>query len=93
MVKERALDMTGGASTMMGTGIQCIDDLHFMQGQAATKMALIADGLTSATSLESLASMCLRFDGGAVSMVCCSSRPYSTPRTTSLFTAVTVVSS
>ena len=67
-------EMMGGASTMMGTGVHCIDDLHFILGQTITEVAAITDGQTAATPLESLATMCLRFDGGAVGMVCCSGR-------------------
>ena len=67
-------EMIGGASTMIGAGIHAVDDLHFILGQTITELAAITDGQTAATPLESLAAMCLRFDGGAVATLCCSSR-------------------
>ena len=67
-------EMVGGAATMIGSGIHSLDDLHFILGQTVTELAAITDGQTVATPLESLAAMCLRFDGGAVATLCCSSR-------------------
>ena len=67
-------DMIGGASTMMGTGVHCIDDLHFILGQTVVEVAAITDGQTPEAPLETLAAMCLRFSGGAIGMMCCSSR-------------------
>ena len=67
-------EMVGGASTMMGTGTHSVDDLHFILGQSVVEVAAITDGQTSENPLESLATMCLRFDGGAVGTLCCSSR-------------------
>ena len=67
-------EMIGGASTMIGAGIHAVDTLHFILGQTVTELAAITDGQTPATPLESLAAMCLRFDGGAVATLCCSSR-------------------
>ena len=67
-------DMIGGASTMIGSGVHAIDDLHFMLGQTVVQVAAITDGQNSDTPLESVASMCLRFDGGAIGMMCSSSR-------------------
>ena len=67
-------EMIGGASTMIGAGIHAVDDLHFILGQTITELAAITDGQTAASPLESLATMCLRFDGGAVATLCCSSR-------------------
>ena len=67
-------EMVGGAATMIGSGIHSLDDLHFILGQTVTELAAITDGQTAATPLESLAAMCLRFDGGAVATLCCSSR-------------------
>ena len=66
--------MIGGASTMMGTGVHAIDSLHFILGQTVTEVAAVTDGQTSEKPLESLAAMCLRFSGGAIGMMCCSSR-------------------
>ena len=67
-------EMIGGASTMIGAGIHAVDDLHFILGQTVTELTAITDGQTAATPLESLAAMCLKFDGGAVATLCCSSR-------------------
>ena len=67
-------EMIGGASTMIGAGIHAVDDLHFILGQTVSELAAITDGQTAAAPLESLATMCLRFDGGAVATLCCSSR-------------------
>ena len=67
-------EMIGGASTMMGTGTHSVDDLHFILGQTVTELAAITDGQTAENPLERLAAMCLRFDGGAVATLCCSSR-------------------
>ena len=67
-------DMIGGASAMMGTGTHSIDDLHFILGQTVVEIAAITDGQTPEAPLETLATMCLRFSGGAMGMVYCSSR-------------------
>ena len=67
-------DMIGGASTMIGSGVHAIDDLHFLLDQTVVQVAAITDGQNSETPLESVASMCLRFDGGAIGMMCSSSR-------------------
>ena len=67
-------DMIGGASTMIGTGVHAIDSLHFILGQTVTEVAAVTDGQTSERPLESLVTMCLRFSGGAIGMMCCSSR-------------------
>ena len=67
-------EMIGGASTMIGAGIHAVDDLHFILGQTITELAALTDGQTPAAPLETLAAMCLRFDGGAVATLCSSSR-------------------
>ena len=67
-------EMIGGASAMMGTGTHSVDDLHFILGQSVVEVAAITDGQTSQNPLESLATMCLRFSGGTVGTLCCSSR-------------------
>jgi len=59
---------------MIGSGVHAIDDLHFILGQTVNQVAAITDGQNSDTTLESVASMCLRFDGGAIGMMCSSSR-------------------
>ncbi len=67
-------ELVGGASTMMGTGTHAVDDLHFILGQTVVEIAAITDGQTDENPLENLASMCLRFDGGAIATLCCSNR-------------------
>ena len=67
-------ELVGGASTMMGTGTHAVDDLHFILGQTVVEIAAITDGQTDENLLENLASMCLRFDGGAIATLCCSNR-------------------
>ena len=67
-------DMIGGASSMIGTGVHAIDSLHFILGQTVTEVSAVTDGQTTEKPLESLVTMCLRFSGGAIGMMCCSSR-------------------
>ena len=67
-------DMMGGASTMMGTGVHAIDDLHYILGRSVVEVAAITDGQTSEAPLESLAAMSLRFEGGTIGTMSCSSR-------------------
>ena len=67
-------ELVGGASTMMGTGTHAVDDLHFILGQTVVEIAAITDGQTKENPLENLASMCLRFDSGAIATLCCSNR-------------------
>lgn len=67
-------DLMGGASTMIGSGVHAIDDLLFILGRHVVEVAAITDGQTSESPLESLATMSLRFEGGAIGMMCCSSR-------------------
>jgi len=67
-------EMIGGASTMIGAGVHAIDYMHFILGQNVVEIAAITDGQNSENALEGLATMCLRFDGGAIGMMCCSGR-------------------
>ena len=67
-------EMIGGASTMIGAGVHAIDDMHFLLGQNVVEIAAITDGQNSENALEGIASMCLRFDGGAIGIMCCSSK-------------------
>ena len=67
-------ELIGGASTMMGTGVHSIDDLHFILNQSVVEVAAITDGQTPEAPLEALATMCLRFSGGAIGMMCSSNR-------------------
>ena len=64
----------GGASAMIGTGVHCVDDLRFILGQEVAEVAAITDGQRQEKPLENLATMCLRFTGGTIGMVCCGSR-------------------
>ena len=66
--------MIGGALIMTGAGVHSIDDMHFLLGQRVVEVAAITDGQNSENALEQMASMCLRFDGGAIGMMCCSAR-------------------
>ncbi|MCH8893716.1 MAG: Gfo/Idh/MocA family oxidoreductase [Chloroflexi bacterium] len=67
-------EMVGGAFAMLTLGVHAIDDLQFLLGQQAVEIAAITDGQTSERPLEDLATMCLRFDGGAIGMMCCGLR-------------------
>jgi 1,5-anhydro-D-fructose reductase (1,5-anhydro-D-mannitol-forming) len=64
-------ELIGGASTMMGTGVHAADLLRFLLGQEVVEVAAITDGQTADIPLEQLATMCLRFEGGAIGTVCC----------------------
>ncbi len=67
-------EMIGGALTMIGMGVHCVDDLHFILGQHVVEIAAITDGQTPEQPLENLATMCLRFSGGTIGTVCCGRR-------------------
>lgn len=62
--------MVGGALTLMGQGVHCIDDLIFMLGQRVVEVVAITDGQTLERPLEYLAAVSLRFDGGTIGMIC-----------------------
>jgi glucose-fructose oxidoreductase len=62
--------LVGGAHTLMGQGVHCIDDLLFLLGQQVVEVAAITDGQTSENPLENLAAVSLRFDGGTIGMIC-----------------------
>jgi 1,5-anhydro-D-fructose reductase (1,5-anhydro-D-mannitol-forming) len=64
-------ELIGGASTMMGTGVHAADLLRFLLGQEVVEVAAITDGQTAERPLEQLATLCLRFAGGAIGTVCC----------------------
>ena len=66
--------MVGGSGTMIGSGVHSIDDLNFILDQTVVEIAAITDGQTPEAPLETLAAMCLKFNGGAMGMVCCSGR-------------------
>jgi 1,5-anhydro-D-fructose reductase (1,5-anhydro-D-mannitol-forming) len=61
----------GRALAMMGNGVHCVDVLHFLLGQHVVEVAALTDGQSRENPLERLATMCLRFDGGALATVCC----------------------
>ncbi len=52
--------MIGGALSMIGMGVHCVDDLHFILGQYVVEIAAITDGQTPGQPLENLATMCLK---------------------------------
>ena len=66
--------MIGGALSMIGMGVHCVDDLHFILGQHVVEIAAITDGQTPEQPLENLATMCLKFSGGTIGAVCCGRR-------------------
>ena len=59
---------------MLALGVHAIDDLQFILGQRVVEIAAITDGQTAERPLEDLATMCLRFDQGAIGMMCCGMR-------------------
>lgn len=67
-------DMVGGARSMIGTGVHCVDDLEFILGQTVVEVAAISDGQTADYPLEDLVSLSLRFSGGAIGTMCSGSR-------------------
>ena len=64
-------ELIGGASTLMGTGVHVIDLLRFMLGQEITEVTALTDGQTAARPLEQMATIALRFAGGALATVIC----------------------
>ena len=67
-------EMVGGASAMMGLGVHAVNTLRFLLGQEVVEVASITDGHTPEKPLENLATILLRFDGGAIGMAACGSR-------------------
>ena len=67
-------DMVGNSRSMMGSGVHCLDDLEFILGQTVVEVAAITDGQTADAPLENLASLNLRFSGGAIGTMVCGSR-------------------
>ena len=67
-------DMVGNSRSMIGSGIHCLDDLEFILGQTVVEVAAITDGQTADAPLENLASLNLRFSGGAIGTMVCGSR-------------------
>lgn len=67
-------EMVGGAFAMLTIGVHAIDDLQFLLGQQVVEIAAITDGQTTERPLEDLATMCLRFDGGAIGTMVCGMR-------------------
>jgi 1,5-anhydro-D-fructose reductase (1,5-anhydro-D-mannitol-forming) len=67
-------EMVGGAFVTIALGVHCIDDLHFILGQRVVEITAITDGHTAERPLEDLATMCLRFDQGAIGTICCGFR-------------------
>jgi 1,5-anhydro-D-fructose reductase (1,5-anhydro-D-mannitol-forming) len=61
----------GRAYAMMAQGVHCVDLLHFLLGQHVVEVAAMTDGQTQEHPLERLATLCLRFNGGAIGTVCC----------------------
>lgn len=61
----------GGASTMMGTGVHVMDLLRYVLGQEIVEVAAITDGQTPQRPLEQIATLCLRFNNGALGTLVC----------------------
>ena len=59
---------------MMAMGVHCVDLLCFLLRQEVVEVAAITDGQSQESPLERLATMCLRFNGGILGMVCCGMR-------------------
>ena len=66
--------MVGHSMAMIGSGVHCVDDLEFILGQTVVEVSALTDGQSESSLLEHLATMTLRFSGGAIGMVCCGSR-------------------
>ena len=66
--------MVGNSRSMIGSGVHCLDDLEFILGQTVVEVAAITDGQTPEAPLENLASLNLRFSGGAIGTMVCGSR-------------------
>jgi 1,5-anhydro-D-fructose reductase (1,5-anhydro-D-mannitol-forming) len=64
----------GGAWAMMAMGTHGVDLLHFLLGQDIVEVAALTDGQRQDSPLERLATMCVRFNGGALGTVCCGSK-------------------
>jgi 1,5-anhydro-D-fructose reductase (1,5-anhydro-D-mannitol-forming) len=67
-------EQVGGAWAMMAMGVHCVDLLCFLLGQDVVEVTALTDGQTRENPLERLATMCLRFQGGSLGMVCCGNR-------------------
>ncbi len=67
-------DMVGNSMDMIGTGVHCVDDLGFILGQNVVEVAALTDGQAQDAPLEQLATMSIRFSGGAIGTVCCGNR-------------------
>ena len=63
-------EMTGGASTLMGTGVHVVDLLQFLMGQPIVEVAAITDGQTAERPLEQAAAVAIRFEDGTVGTIC-----------------------
>jgi 1,5-anhydro-D-fructose reductase (1,5-anhydro-D-mannitol-forming) len=64
-------EQVGGAWAMMAMGVHCVDILRFILGQEVVEITAITDGQRPESPLERLATMCVRFNGGALGTVCC----------------------
>ena len=65
-------EMIGGASTMMGTGVHAVDLMRFLIGREVVEVSAMTDGQTEQRPLEQLATIALRFEGGAIATIACS---------------------
>ena len=67
-------EMVGGASAMMALGVHAVNVLRFILGREVVEVTAMTDGHTQEQPLEALATLLLRFDGGAIGMIVCGRR-------------------
>ena len=64
-------EMMGGAGAMVAAGVHGVDLLRFILGQEVVEVSALTDGQTPQRPLDHVATTCLRFDRGALGVVCC----------------------
>ena len=64
-------ELVGGASAMMGQGVHAVNALRYLLDDEVVEVAAMTDGQRAEKALEHLATILLRFDGGAIGMAVC----------------------
>ena len=64
-------ELVGGASAIMGQGVHAINALRYLLDQEVVEVTAMTDGQTSEKALEHVATMLLRFEGGAIGIAVC----------------------
>ena len=64
-------ELVGGASAMMGQGVHAVNALRYLLDDEVVEVAAMTDGQRTDKALEHLATILLRFDGGAIGMAVC----------------------